>query len=650
MELASHYDLSLVVLSVVIAIMAAYVAIDLAGRVTASQGRARFLWLAGGAAAMGTGIWSMHFIGMLAFNLPIPVSYHVPTVVLSLSAAIAASLVALFVVSGRGLRWQRLLSGGVLMGAAIVTMHYTGMAAMRLEAVTRYDALLWAASAAVAVGVSFVGLTLVYRLRGETASGWNWRKVAAAVVMGLAIPSMHYTGMAAASFTPNAEAPLNLSYTVDITSLGGTAIIIGTFFLLGIVLSLPKGDVRRPYALLPAIIVVMVVLSLSIGAVALHYVEDRLVDYAGDGLLMAATDIADKLDRTLAERYGDVSMLARAFSPMAHDRARMTEYLTWMKNAYPLYQWMGVVDAQGRIVAATDPATVGRDRSDREWFQAVRDRGGVHVRDVQASEDSGGSLVVAFTAPITGPRGEFLGAVTTRVSLSELKDVFDTTARTLQTHWGAGAKIEYQFLNRDGDVTVDSALRQEGKVNLKLLGLPSALFVGSDQPGHVEERHLRRNVPVVTAYAQTRGYWEFPGFHWGVLVRMDRSDIVAPIQGVLWKLGAAGALVLVPLLGFLLWSTGRLRKEWAFAQEETTRATAAENVLLIKNAELSKALQEIKVLRGFIPICASCKKIRNDQGYWQQIETYIQDHSEALFSHGMCQECMKKLYPEFSVE
>src|SRR3990167_5997054 len=136
-ELASHYDLSLVALSVVIAIMAAYVAIDLAGRVTNSQGRPRLLWLAGGAAAMGTGIWSMHFIGMLAFSLPIPVHYHAPTVAFSLLAAVIASLIALVVVSEPTLALSRLAAGGVLMGAAIVTMHYSGMAAMRLQAVTR---------------------------------------------------------------------------------------------------------------------------------------------------------------------------------------------------------------------------------------------------------------------------------------------------------------------------------------------------------------------------------------------------------------------------------------------------------------------------------------------------------------------------------
>src|SRR6267154_326108 len=98
--LVSSYDYRLVALSVVIAILAAYAALDLAGRVTSARGRVRFVWLTGGSLAMGIGIWSMHYIGMLAFHLPIPVRYDWPTVLMSLLAAIFASTIALFVVSG----------------------------------------------------------------------------------------------------------------------------------------------------------------------------------------------------------------------------------------------------------------------------------------------------------------------------------------------------------------------------------------------------------------------------------------------------------------------------------------------------------------------------------------------------------------------
>src|ERR1700677_2329651 len=132
------YDYRLVALSIVIAICASYVALDLTGRVTANRGRARLAWLLGSGFAMGSGIWSMHYIGMLAYRLPVPVYYHIPTVALSLLAAVLASLIALFVVSRDQVTPLGAGIGSLLMGAGIATMHFTGMAAMRLPAMHHY--------------------------------------------------------------------------------------------------------------------------------------------------------------------------------------------------------------------------------------------------------------------------------------------------------------------------------------------------------------------------------------------------------------------------------------------------------------------------------------------------------------------------------
>src|SRR5229473_530270 len=120
--MASSYDHRLVALSVVIAICASYAALDLAGRATAARSRARVIWLIGGAAAMGVGIWSMHYIGMLAFTVPVPVLYDWPTVLLSLIAAILASAVALYVVSREKMSLWRAVAGSMVMGAGIATM------------------------------------------------------------------------------------------------------------------------------------------------------------------------------------------------------------------------------------------------------------------------------------------------------------------------------------------------------------------------------------------------------------------------------------------------------------------------------------------------------------------------------------------------
>ena len=226
-SLVGTYDLWLVILSVILAVLAAGAALDLAGRVTATRGRVRAAWLSGGAIAMGLGIWSMHYTGMLAFVLPVPVAYHVPTVALSLLAAVLASGVALSLASHERLDTGRLILGSLVMGAGIATMHYTGMAAMRHVAVVKWDERLVALSVIIAVVVSGVALTLAFRHGHAPSEAWTWRKMGSAVLMGAAIPSMHYTGMAAARFLA-AGAPADLTSVISISELGAQAIAAGT--------------------------------------------------------------------------------------------------------------------------------------------------------------------------------------------------------------------------------------------------------------------------------------------------------------------------------------------------------------------------------------------------------------------------------------
>jgi PAS domain S-box-containing protein len=223
-----------VALSVLIAMFASYAALDLGGRVTAAGGWTRAVWLLGGASAMGTGIWSMHYIGMLAFILPIPVAYHWPTVLLSLFAAILASVIALYVVSRQKMGASRAVAGSVLMGAGIASMHYIGMAAMRLSAICQFNSFLVVLSVVFAVLISLAALWITFHFRDEK-SGIGREKLAGAVVMGAAIPVMHYTGMAAASFTPSGM-PADLSHAVSVSILGTTGIAAVTFIVLGLAL------------------------------------------------------------------------------------------------------------------------------------------------------------------------------------------------------------------------------------------------------------------------------------------------------------------------------------------------------------------------------------------------------------------------------
>jgi len=198
------YDLVLVLLSVATAVVASFVALDMASRVAAAIGNARraLLWLGCGALAMGTGIWSMHFVGMLAFSLPVPLAYEVGATLASWLVAVLSSALALHTVSQRQLGWQRLLGAGTLMGVGIAAMHYLGMEAMQMRPRIAYDPWLFGLSVLIAIAASSAALLICFRLRHETVLTGFRKKTASALVMGAAIAGMHYTGMAAANFAP----------------------------------------------------------------------------------------------------------------------------------------------------------------------------------------------------------------------------------------------------------------------------------------------------------------------------------------------------------------------------------------------------------------------------------------------------------------
>ena len=200
--LTGSYNPWLVIASLLVAMLASYTALDLAGRVTSAQGRSARWWLTGGSIAMGIGIWSMHFLGMLAFSLPIPMGYDPAVTTLSLLLAIASSALALWIVCQKDLSLSRLCCGALLMGAGVSSMHYTGMAAMRMTPGIRYIPSLLILSIVIAIVASGAALWIAFRLRERSTHVRAWRS-GASVVMGLAIAGMHYTGMAAAQFPLN---------------------------------------------------------------------------------------------------------------------------------------------------------------------------------------------------------------------------------------------------------------------------------------------------------------------------------------------------------------------------------------------------------------------------------------------------------------
>jgi NO-binding membrane sensor protein with MHYT domain len=227
MLITGTYNPYLVALSVLVACFASYTALDLAGRIGSARGTARRIWLATAAITLGSGIWSMHFIGMLAFTMPIPMSYDIGLTALSLVVAILATFAGFYVISRRRASPLRLTLSGMLMGLGIISMHYTGMAAMRGNMDLSYDPRFVALSVLIAIGASTAALWLAFRNTNPA------QKFIAAIVMGVAISGMHYTGMRAAIFRAHSEAAEAAS--LDQTNLA-LAVAGITFVILAAVL------------------------------------------------------------------------------------------------------------------------------------------------------------------------------------------------------------------------------------------------------------------------------------------------------------------------------------------------------------------------------------------------------------------------------
>ncbi len=229
------YDPGLILLSVLVAIFAAYVALSLAYPVTQTQGKTKLAWLGFGSLAMGFGIWSMHFIGMLAFKMPgMEMAYNVPLMILSVVVAIGGSLLALFIISRSRVTKALVLYGGFAMAVAICGMHYIGMFSMRMQAHIEWDKLLVLTSFIIALVASYAALTVSIQLREQQ---YRYKLLLmASVLMGSAIAGMHYVGMLAATFIHTESASNFQDAHILVTRGLIFTTIVATFFILGLAL------------------------------------------------------------------------------------------------------------------------------------------------------------------------------------------------------------------------------------------------------------------------------------------------------------------------------------------------------------------------------------------------------------------------------
>lgn len=232
MNIEGSYNYYIVALSVLIAVLASYSALSITAKISLANGKTRFFWLLAGSLVMGNGIWSMHFVGMLAFHIHMTVSYDFWLTFGSLLVSVLSSFIAFFITAPRNINWYKIAGGGFIMGTGIVTMHYMGMEAMIMPVDIYYDKGLWILSAIIALIASYAALLLFLRFRSQSST--SWAKWLSAGVMGIAICGMHYTGMEAAKIHNPAAADMlpQTNASLDLFLLLGVTVVIFIILLV----------------------------------------------------------------------------------------------------------------------------------------------------------------------------------------------------------------------------------------------------------------------------------------------------------------------------------------------------------------------------------------------------------------------------------
>ncbi|MEI7456162.1 MAG: EAL domain-containing protein [Nitrosomonadales bacterium] len=443
-----NYDFMLVTLSVMVAIFAAYAALLVSHNIVQCKVAAiRRVWLAGGSLCLGAGIWSMHFIGMLAFNLPCSSSYDAKLTLLSMIPGVMASTLALRLISRREISNLRLVAGGVLLGSGIGAMHYAGMAAMRLDGLIRYDVKLFLISILVAVALAILALWINFRLIGWQS---HWSRVSSffsALVMGLAVSGMHYTAMAAAYFirvdTPAGNnSGMSTAFLTGIV-MAATCLIIIVTIVATFVRKSNLLSIGRSYKIIALFIVIwagMAWLSAdyyySRRANKLYQQEVQLATHEAENIVHSISDNIELLkgiSRVFSRDY-DVHLALRSGAefqkyPVKNGRVfselnRSLQSTTLNLGADNIF----VLNARGDCIAAANEgepgSPVGANFADRAYFPQVKGGKSGHQYAVGRTSNVPG---LYYAAPVF-EKGRFLGAVVVK------RDVTQFTRLIQQSH------------------------------------------------------------------------------------------------------------------------------------------------------------------------------------------------------------------------
>ena len=315
------------------------------------------------------------------------------------------------------------------------------------------------------------------------------------------------------------------------------------------------------------------------------WLVQRTVATSGETVSIMAAEVAAKLDLVVSERLSDVRVLSESSLLSGGSPAEQERVLDTFQRTYPMYLWLGLVDASGRVMAATQTGVRHRDVHAESWFQAVQSgRTTIHIGDIEPDEASGGADALSITGALDPNRKDrtaarFRGVVTTRVGVKQLEQLVTESIRLFQQRTSFFHTVEYKIMREDGDVFIDSDVRHRDRVNLSQADLPSLRLAKSGGSGYVEEEHFVRQVPVLTGYARMQGRTGVEVPKWIVLLRVNRAEVVEPVYRFLWTVAAVVLAIVGPLVGVLIRTTGRARIEWEDAHDERARARTNEQRL-----------------------------------------------------------------------
>jgi two-component system NtrC family sensor kinase len=581
MPVAGTHDHVLVALSVLIAAFASYTALDLAGRVQTARDWAYGLWLSAAAVAMGGGIWSMHFIAMLAFSMPVQVNYDVGLTLFSLVLPIAVTGMGFWLIGRRSASWPVLIVTGIVMGIGIAAMHYIGMAAMRMRADLGYDSFFASLSILIAIGASTVALWLAAR---KTSAG---QRVLAAGVMGLAVSGMHYTAMHAAVFTAHSavdEAAGHASLAQSNLALAVAAVTF-TILLLGLVASLlgrsqATDAIEDPEAIaahfqrVPRYFLALLFASVLVPTVVLglaawqnwHQLEATAEERAQRTVGLMA-EHALKVFENNEQLLSRIDERLRGLTPEQIGSAEIGQYFTRLANEVDHVEGVGVVGADGRLVAVSGsfPAPP-LDLRDRDYVAgAIAAAGQTHVAAPVRGQISGQNLfrMARLRAAAGGSPGGVLFA-------SMAPEYFVRFYRSV--------------IAGEDSVTMG---RADGTVLVRDPPVTTGVEVMSPQSGFMRgiarnDRGLYRTTSELDRITRIHAYQRIGAYPVYVSYGLSLAGVAREWRANLLTFGFIAALAALSLSSLSLFALRAARQErriFARWQEETGRRETAEEAL-----------------------------------------------------------------------